>query len=183
MLRNTRRASAALLLVGYAALPVLANWLIGHVGAPTPRGAHVIPVGFGLVAPSGVLAAAAALTLRDAVQELAGRRGAIAAIVCGAVISYLVADPFIALASAVAFLVSELSDFLVYTPLRARGRVVAAVGASNTIGLLVDSVLFLSIAGLLTPELLAGQIVGKAWIGIGAALFVWLRQQRQRTAV
>lgn len=170
----------ALALLCYAALPILANWMIGNVGTPTPNGPHVIPVGFGLYAPSGVLAAAGALALRDAVQELAGRRGAIGAILVGACISYLVSDPFIALASAAAFLLSELADYLIYTPLRERGRVVTAVLWSNTAGLMLDSLVFLALAGLLTPGLLAGQIVGKLWIGIGAAALVALRSSARK---
>lgn len=157
----------------YAALPVLANWMIGNIGTPIPNGPHVIPVGFGLSAPSGVLCAGAALAMRDLVQELAGRRGALAAILAGALISYLVASPFIALASACAFLLSEALDLAVYTPLRERGRVYAAVGASNTVGLLVDSAVFLGMAGLLTPGLFAGQVVGKVWMTMLALMVVW----------
>ena len=38
------------------------NWLIVHVGIPTaPGGPHLTPVGFGLLAPSGVWAAAVSL--------------------------------------------------------------------------------------------------------------------------
>src|SRR5689334_12918987 len=70
----TRKMYAAAALLIYAALPVLANWMIGNVGADT-GGVHVIPVWFGIYAPSGVLCAGAALGLRDLVQELIGRRG------------------------------------------------------------------------------------------------------------
>lgn len=159
-----RRFYTALALLSYASLPVLANWMIGNVGIPIPNGPHVIPVGFGLYAPSGVLCAGAALAMRDLVQELAGRRAAIGAILAGALISYLVASPVIAIASAVAFLLSELLDFAVYTPLRDRGRVYWAVGASNVVGLLVDTLIFLGIAQLLTPGLFAGQVAGKVWM-------------------
>lgn len=169
----------ALALLTYAALPVLANWMIGNVGTPIPDGPHVIPVGFGLFAPSGVLCAGAALGLRDLVQELAGRRGAVAAILVGAFISYFVAAPFIALASAVAFLLSEVLDFSVYTPLRARGRIYAAVAASNTVGLLADTLVFLGIAQLLTPELFAGQVIGKVWMTLLALMAVGVGKWRR----
>jgi uncharacterized PurR-regulated membrane protein YhhQ (DUF165 family) len=168
-----RRLYTALALLTYASLPVLANWMIGNVGTPIPNGPHVIPVGFGLYAPSGVLCAGAALAMRDLVQELAGRRGAIGAIGAGAAISYLVASPLIALASACAFLVSELLDFAVYTPLRSRGRVYWAVGASNTVGLVVDTLVFLGLAQLLTPALFAGQVVGKVWMTLLALALLW----------
>lgn len=164
----------------YAALPILANWMIGNVGTPTPNGPHVIPVGLGLYAPSGVLCAGAALAMRDAVQEVAGKRGAVLAILLGSLISYFVASPFIALASAVAFLLSEALDFAAYTPLRARGRVLAAVAVSNTVGLVVDSAVFLALAGLLTPALFAGQVVGKVWMTLLAMAIVAVYQRRVR---
>src|SRR4029077_3405657 len=46
------------------------------------------------------------------------------------------------IASATAFLLSELADFAVYTPLQ-RKRLVLAVVASSVVGLTVDSVVFL----------------------------------------
>src|SRR6478752_401189 len=138
----------------------MANWFIQNVGTQyTPNGPHVIPVGFGLEAPSGVLWVGVALVARDLVQQYFGSRIAIVAMVVGAALSFLVA-PALALASATAFLVSEFADFAVYTPLMRRDRFVLAVFLSGTVGLVVDSVLFLGLAfGSL--EFLAGQIVGK----------------------
>jgi len=52
----------------------------------------------------------------------------------------------LALASGVAFTLSELADWAVYRPLRERGWVPAAV-ASNIVGAIVDSAVFLAIAG------------------------------------
>jgi queuosine precursor transporter len=167
-----RRLYTAGALAIYAALPVLANWMIGNVGTPTPSGPHVLPMGFGLYAPSGVLCAGAALAMRDAVQELAGKRAAIAAILLGSLISYLVASPFIAVASAAAFLLSEALDFAAYTPLRARGRIYAAVAVSNTVGLVADTAVFLLLANLLTPALFAGQVVGKIYMTLLALIVV-----------
>jgi uncharacterized PurR-regulated membrane protein YhhQ (DUF165 family) len=77
-------------------------------------------------------------------------------------LSWLVADPKFAVASAAAFGLSELADFAVYTPLRKRGWLTAVI-ASNIVGLIVDSLLFLWLAfGSL--DFLAGQLVGKAWM-------------------
>jgi uncharacterized PurR-regulated membrane protein YhhQ (DUF165 family) len=131
----------------------LANWLIVHVG--------VVGVGFGLVAPAGVFAAGIALTLRDILQLAAGRVAVVAAIVTGALLSVLIAPSF-ALASGAAFLVSEAADFAVYTPLERRTWL-GAVALSNTVGLLLDSWLFLTLAfGSLA--FFWGQVVGKAWM-------------------
>lgn len=178
-----KRIYTALALGTYAALPVLANWMIGNVGTPIPNGPHVIPVGFGLYAPSGVLCAGAALALRDLVQELAGRRAAVGAILVGAAVSYLVASPFIALASAVAFLLSELLDYAVYTPLRARGQIYSAVAFSNTVGLVVDTLVFLGLAQLLTGPLFAGQIVGKLWMTLLALAILWVGRRKTNNAM
>ena len=158
-------------LVGYVLTIPLANWAITTFG--------LVPVGFGLLAPAGVYFAGLAFTLRDLTQEALGRTWTLAAIGCGALLSLAVSDPFVAGASAVAFLVSELLDFAVYQPLRER-RWLTAVAASNAVGLVVDSALFLWLAfGSL--DFLAGQIVGKAWITLLAvAVLWWVRNRHAR---
>ena len=55
------RVGAAALLLFLASVP-FANWLIQHVGTVcVPAGPCLVPVAPGLMAPSGVLAAGAAL--------------------------------------------------------------------------------------------------------------------------
>lgn len=120
----------------------------------------MVPVGLGLTATAGTYLAGASYVLRDAVQDTAGRRWVVALILAGAALSFLVSAPFIALASAVAFLLSESVDFAVYQPLRKRGYVRAAL-ASNVTGSLVDTVAFLAIAGFPIRQAMAGQMVGK----------------------
>jgi uncharacterized PurR-regulated membrane protein YhhQ (DUF165 family) len=139
-----------------------ANWLIGNVGVVcVPNGPCLIPVAPGLMAPSGVLMIGAALVLRDVVQRLMGKGWALLAIGIGAALSYAVAPPSLVMASAAAFLLSELADFAVYTPLQRR-RLLLAMLASSAVGLVVDSVVFLHLAfGNL--DYVAGQVVGKAW--------------------
>jgi uncharacterized PurR-regulated membrane protein YhhQ (DUF165 family) len=160
----------------------LANWFVGHVGTQyTPGGPHVVPVGFGLEAPSGVLWVGLALVVRDLVQQFFGRRFTVGAMLVGAALSYFVA-PSLALASAVAFLVSESADFLVYTPLMERGRFVAAVFLSGTVGLIVDTVVFLLLAfGSL--QFWEGQVVGKLWVTAAGALALWLIRRRFLRAI
>lgn len=130
----------------------------------------MVPVGFGLVATAGTYFAGLSFVLRDAVQDTAGRWATFTVIVVGAALSYLISAPFIALASGVAFLLSETCDFLIYTPLRRRGYVRAAV-ASNLAGTFVDTFVFLSIAGF---PLIAwqGQVVGKLTITAVIVLLV-----------
>jgi uncharacterized PurR-regulated membrane protein YhhQ (DUF165 family) len=139
--------------LGYVLTIFAANWLIQHVGP--------VGVGFGLMAPAGVYAAGLAFTLRDVVQVTLGRLATVLAILIGAGLSYLVSPAF-AVASATAFLFSELADMAVYTPLERRSWL-GAITLSNTVGLLVDSILFLWLAfGSLA--FLPGQLVGKAWM-------------------
>jgi len=157
-----RLIAAGILAAGYLGTIVAANWAIARFGA--------VPVGFGLVAPAGVYFAGLALTLRDLLHEVAGRAAVVMAIVAGAALSFAVASPALALASAAAFGLSELADFAVYEPLRHR-HWLGAVAASNVVGLVVDSCLFLWLAfGSLT--FLPGQIVGKATMTVLAVLLL-----------
>lgn len=137
-------------LVAYIATVVLANVAVLRWG--------LVPVGFGLVAPAGVYFAGLAFTLRDLTQDALGRKWVLAAILIGAGLSALF-SPALALASAIAFLVSELLDFAVYTPLREK-RWLTAVTASNIVGAVADSAIFLWLAfGSLA--FLPGQVWGK----------------------
>lgn len=150
-----------LTLVAFLACIPTANWLIGHVGTKClPNGPCLIPVAPGIMAPSGVLMIGLALVLRDLAQRAVGIVPVIVAVFLGAGLSMAIAPPALALASGLAFLLSELADTAVYTPLRRRN-LVLAVAASSAVGLIVDSALFLWIAfGSL--QYLEGQIIGKA---------------------
>ena len=70
----------------------------------------------GLMAPSGVLMIGLALVLRDLVQRRLGLQWAIVAIFCRRRLLGLPAPPALVIASAIAFLLSELADLGVYTP-------------------------------------------------------------------
>lgn len=156
-----------LLLTAFAATIPAANWLIGNVGTTCiPNGPCLIPVGFGLMAPSGVLMIGLALVLRDAVHEHFGTKGSVAAIGLGAALSMF--SPGLALASAVAFIIAELSDLAVYAKLRAR-RLWLAVLASGIVGAFVDSAIFTWLAfGSL--EFSAGNALGKIYASAVVAL-------------
>ena len=166
----------AYLILFLVTIPV-ANWMIGNVGTTCiPKGPCLIPVAPGLMAPSGVLLIGVALVLRDAVHEYFGPKIVLGAILVGAALSAFVAPAPLVIASGVAFLLSELADMAVYTPLRKK-RLVMAVLASGVVGAIVDSAIFLWIAfGSL--DYLTGQVVGKAWMTIGAAAFLWWQRQR-----
>ena len=131
----------------------LANLLIIYIG--------FVSVGFGLTAPAGVYAAGLAFSLRDGLQEYGSKRYVIIAIILGSILSFFL-NAELALASASAFLVSELLDYAVYTPIK-KYSIIIAVLLSNTVGAFVDSAIFLSLAfGSL--EFIYGQFFGKMWI-------------------
>jgi uncharacterized PurR-regulated membrane protein YhhQ (DUF165 family) len=140
------------LAAGFLGCILAANYVTSRYG--------MVPVGFGLVATAGTYFAGLSFVLRDSLQDAAGKWWTLAVIAAGAVLSFLIAAPFIALASAVAFGLSEAADLAVYTPLRRRGYVRAAV-ASNIVGSFVDTVVFLAIAGFPVAASLPGQMVGK----------------------
>ncbi len=169
---------AAYLAAFIATIP-LANWMIGNVGTLCPPDSPcLIPVAPGILAPSGVLMIGLALILRDLVQRRLGKRWTLGAILVGAALSGLVAPGALVIASATAFLLSELADFAVYTPL-AKRRLILAVVASSVVGLIIDSIAFLYLAfGSL--DFLLGQVIGKGWMVLFAIPAIWLIRERDR---
>lgn len=157
--------------IGYIATIFLANWAIQAYG--------IVPVGFGLMAPAGVFAAGLAFTFRDLTQDALGKTYVLAAILLGAALSVLVSPQF-ALASGSAFLVSEILDMGVYTPLRQR-RWLLAVAMSNVVGLVVDSAFFLWLAfGSL--DFIVGQVVAKVYMTALTVLLLSIWRQRFSTS-
>ena len=138
-----------------------------------------VSVGFGLMAPAGVYFAGASFGLRDAIQEKGGKKLIVALILFGGALSWFI-TPLFAIASSIAFLFSELADFAVYSPLRQR-HWVWAVTASNLVGSIVDSIIFLTIAfgfESLTFSGVAGILLGKIYMIVPALLIVrWVRRK------
>ncbi|WP_203230630.1 VUT family protein [Agromyces humi] len=165
--RNLIRGSIALAV--YIGAIVAANILSANFG--------LVPVGFGLVVSAGTYAAGFALLSRDFVHTYLGVRGVLLGMAVGLALSWFLATPALALASAVAFLVAEVADMLVFLWARPRGFVRAAL-ISNCVSAPVDTVLFLWIAGFpLTFESIVGQMVGKiVWATIvPLAIFVGVK--------
>jgi queuosine precursor transporter len=180
---DRRTAEGLAFFAAFALCIPAANWLIGNAGTTcVPNGPCLIPVAPGLKAPSGVLMIGLALVLRDLLQRRLGLGWSFAAIVSGTAISAFLAPPALVIASAAAFLLSEMADLAVYTPLQRRGLVLAVV-ASSMVGLVVDSVVFLALAfGSL--DYLAGQVVGKAWmVALSIPLIAWLRRRDERAGM
>lgn len=147
---KNRTLTAAAFLAYLACIPA-ANWLVTHI--------QPVTVAPGIKAPAGVLLAGAAFTLRDLVQRSSGKTLALIAVAAGCVLSLTLAPGALALASGCAFLASETLDMAAFTPLERRSYL-GAVAVSNTLGAVVDSVVFLGLA-FGSMQYLPGQIVGK----------------------
>lgn len=149
------------------------GYLVGYIASIV--GANVafilfgfVPVGFGFEAPAAVLVAGLAFIFRDYLHRALGVAWCLVAIAAGSLISAAF-SPSLALASAAAFGLSEVADMAVYSRLRDRG-FTRAVVASNTVGIILDSLVFLSLAfGSLT--FLPGQLIGKAYATIGFLVY------------
>lgn len=157
----------AALAAAYVGLALLANWLAS---------AYRVPVGFGLIAPAGVYCIGAVLVLRDWIQQLHGLRLTMPLVYAAALVSWGIGNAAgwsdlqkVAIASAIAFSVSETVEALVFTPLRNRN-LTAGVALSATVGNALDSFVFLAIA-FGSQEFFLGQFVGKSeMVAIGAVL-------------
>lgn len=106
--------------------------------------------------------------LRDFAQREIGHK-VIAAMAAGVLASYLLADPFVAIASATAFAISEAVDWAIYTytrkPLKQR------ILISSAISTPVDSAAFMLMLGFFSWYGFAVMVASKM---IGA-LIVWSR--------
>ena len=164
-----RRWSVPVSIATYIGSIVLANWLTAHFG--------LVPIGFGLLVTAGTFAAGVALVTRDWVQVASGRRVVLAAILAGALISAFTSSRALAVASGTAFLVSELIDLGVFTPLRGRSLALAVL-LSSVVSAPVDTVLFLWLAGFnLTWQAVVGQFIVKTVIALAVAFWIaWRRR-------
>ena len=110
---------------------------------------------------------------RDFAQRKIGHKVLLAMLV-GVAISYFMANPFVATASAAAFLISELVDWAVFTytkrPLSQR------ILFSSLLGAPADSAIFLGLLGLLSPVGVAAMTASKL---VGAFIVWWMIRRRE----
>jgi len=144
----------------YIAAIIIANIGFTHLPMiPLPGGEMLAPMSF-LV---GFI-----FVIRDFSQKEIGHK-VLGAMAIGGLLSYYMADPFVALASVVAFLISETVDWGVYTftdkPLKQR------ILLSSLIGTPVDSAIFMLILGFFSWY---GLIVMFASKMIGALIVWWM---------
>ena len=166
------------LAAGLIAVAVLFGSMLAANYVTTDYG--FVPIGFGLSATAGTFFAGFALAARDAINDAWGRPAVVAVILVGTLVSFTLSAPEIAIASAVAFLVAESLDFAAYVPLRKRAKFgdkkwALAVVASNIVGAIADTVVFLGIAfgaAAILPAL-PGQLVGKSYATVMYLLIGW----------
>jgi uncharacterized PurR-regulated membrane protein YhhQ (DUF165 family) len=116
------------------------------------------------------LAVGAVFVLRDQAQRSVGH-WVVAAMLVAIVLSYLLASPVVAFASAAAFAVSEFADWAVYTWTRRRWA--DRILLSSAVSTPLDSAVFLGLAGFFTPWGWLTMTVAK--MGVAVVIWAWLR--------
>jgi queuosine precursor transporter len=110
--------------------------------------------------------------LRDYAQREIGHRVLLATLLAGA-ITYLMVDPAIAIASLTAFIVSELTDWGIYSfwkkPLQQR------ILVSSLVAVPLDTIIFQHLAGYLTGAAFTTEVLSKV---IGVAVVWYLLKLR-----
>lgn len=163
---------AAIMLAGV--LDVSANWLAAH---------YMIPLGFGLLAPSGTFAFAFAFCVYDYLRRWHGLGPTLAAITLGFTGSVVYSALFgggvgrIALAGLIALAASSMVDLVAQTA-TLRWPVWRYVLTSNAVSLAVDTVVFTIVAFAALPadvrlHIMAGQYVAKIGMTLIAIPFVY----------
>lgn len=140
----------------YIANVVLCNWLFAVV--------PMIDLGsYGMLSPIAALVGFT-FVLRDYAQRSIGHY-VVPCMIVACIISFFMADPYVALASATAFAVSEIADYALYTltkrPFHQR------VLMSSAVSTPVDTVVFLWWINALTPATVVLMIVAKLLAAVG----------------
>jgi uncharacterized PurR-regulated membrane protein YhhQ (DUF165 family) len=113
---------------------------------------------------------------RDFAQREIGHRVIFAMLIAGG-ISYLMADPYVAMASVAAFLVSEFCDWAVYS---FTGKTLSQrILLSSAISTPIDSIVFLGMIGFLGVQ---GVVLMTASKMLGAVVVWWMVRQREQVS-
>jgi len=162
-----------LLASAYVAIVVLANWLASR---------FTVSVGFGRIAPAGVFCIGGVLVLRDWLQQLRGLLWTMPLVYTAGLLSWGIGElagwtslEQIAVASLVAFTVSETVEAVVFTPVRKRS-LTLGVALSATVGNALDSFIFLALA-FGSQAFFVGQFIGKSEMIAAGTLLTLVRRQ------
>ena len=129
----------------------------------------------GIMWPPVALLVGFIFVVRDFAQREIGHY-VLLAMGVGVGLSYFMADPHVAIASAVAFSISELVDWAVYS--FTKRKLSDRILASSLLGTPVDSVAFLSMIGFFS---IAGAVAMTVSKLIGAFIVWWLIRRREET--
>ena len=155
--------------IGYILSVVLIN--VGFVYVP------LIPFYDTMYPPMSIIVGIIFI-LRDYAQREIGHK-VIGAMVIGAILSYVMANPFIAVASFVAFMISELTDWGVYTftgkPLHER------ILISSLASTPVDSAVFLLMIGQFSMLACITMFASKMLAAL--AIYFYLRNKDEQLSV
>jgi uncharacterized PurR-regulated membrane protein YhhQ (DUF165 family) len=155
--------------IGYILSVVLIN--VGFVYVP------LIPFYDTMYPPMSIIVGIIFI-LRDYAQREIGHK-VIGAMVVGAILSYVMANPFIAVASFVAFMISELTDWGVYTftgkPLHER------ILISSLASTPVDSAVFLLMIGQFSMLACITMFASKMLAAL--AIYFYLRNKDEQLSV
>lgn len=153
----------------YIALIVVVNWLFTVV--------PLVDLPGGEKWPPASLIVGLVFVARDFAQREIGHRVIVAMLIAGA-LSYVMASPFVALASVTAFLISEFADWAVYSftgrPFSQR------VLLSSAVGTPLDSAVFLSMIGHFS---VTGVVVMTLSKMVGALVVWWIVRRRETAAI
>jgi queuosine precursor transporter len=101
----------------------------------------------------------AVFVLRDYAQREIGHRILVATLLAG-IMTYFMVDPAIAIASLVAFVISETADWSVFSFWKTS--IQSRILVSSLIAVPLDTVVFQHLAGYLTPAAFAMEVLSKA---------------------
>ena len=165
----TNLPRAAFWTLSYVVAILLVNWLFAP--AQLVPGLTIWATPWGDVFLANLIVGAV-FVLRDYAQREIGHRILLATLLAGA-LTYLMVDPAIAIASMVAFVISEMSDWSIYSfwkqPLQRR------ILISSLVAVPLDTVIFQHLAGYLTPAAFILEVTSKA---IGVAIVWYLLRLR-----
>jgi len=152
----------------YIGLIVLVNWLFIVV--------QPVDMGGGEMWPPVALAVGLIFVARDFAQRVIGH-WVLAAMLVAGVLSYFLADPFVAYASVAAFAISELADWLVYS--FTKRSFAQRILFSSVLATPLDTIVFLGIMGWLSAPAVLAMTASKL---VGALIVWYLVRNRMEAA-
>jgi len=125
----------------------------------------------GTIFTAGSVIAGLVFIARDFAQREVGHKVVLLLMAAAGLLSYLLADPFVAIASIAAFAISEISDYIVYS--KYKGDFNKRVIFSSLVSVPIDTTVFLAIISHLSALSFAVMCISKLLV---VAYFVKFRK-------